>query len=128
MAEINSIQQIVATLRTQLASQAGRGHASGSAPRPAASAAAATPAAQLGSLISRRVKAIDPNDPERRRKTFRIFLESVFLDEFGDNLINDHRFYQMVDAVQQTMEQDPEIRSRIEAAVASLLDAPKGAA
>jgi hypothetical protein len=40
----------------------------------------------------------------------------------GDRLINDNAFYLMVDHVQKTMEQDPQLSLSIEKAIASLLE------
>jgi hypothetical protein len=70
------------------------------------------------------VLVIDPDDPQRERKAFRIFLESVLLAELGDELINDPAFYQMVEDVQLQMEGDPELASAISQA-AKLLLAPQ---
>lgn len=131
MSSINSVQQIVATIRTEMANRvkAGGARAAGAASRRNTHAKAKPDVpAQMGSLISQRVKALDPDDPKRERKAFRIFLESVLLNELGAELINDHDFYQMVDQVQETMEQDAHIAGAIRAAVASLLEnsaAPK---
>lgn len=117
MPAISSVQQIVATLRAEMAGHVARRN------RPAgARAPAAAPAqAPMGSLISQRVRALDPDDPKRNSKAFRIFLESVLLSEFGMELINDPAFYSLVDQVQQQMAQDPRIAEAIGRAVASLL-------
>ncbi len=77
----------------------------------------------LNTLIGQRVKSIDPNDPQRGRKAFRIFLESVLLSHLGENLINDPKFYQMVDDIQNAMESDPAVSAQIDSAVAHLLSA-----
>lgn len=126
MSSIDSVQQIVATIRAEMAArvkpgerqeraaqgrQAGKEKVGGSAQQ------------HMGSQISQRVKALDPDDPKRGKKAFRIFLESVLLTELGENLINDPGFYQMVDEVQSSMEQDPQIAEAIGKAVAILLDA-----
>lgn len=76
----------------------------------------------MSRLIAVRIKALDPDDPKRGRKAFRIFLESVLLSELGEGLINDPQFYQMVDKIQDTMERDPRILAAIEQAVAALLN------
>jgi len=76
----------------------------------------------MGRLITERVKALDPEDPKRGRKAFRIFLESVLLSELGEGLINDPQFYQMVDKIQDSMERDPRILAAIEQAVTALLN------
>lgn len=62
------------------------------------------------------MRAIDPDDNNRSRKAFRIYLECVLLFELGTNLINEPRFYQLVDEVHRTMEQDAELRLRMEEA------------
>lgn len=77
----------------------------------------------LNTLIGQRVKSIDPNDPQRGRKAFRIFLETVLLSQLGENLINDPKFYQMVDDIQNAMESDPAVNLQIDTAVAHLLSA-----
>ncbi|GAB2842925.1 hypothetical protein GCM10027277_07790 [Pseudoduganella ginsengisoli] len=120
MPAISSVQQIVATLRAEMADHVARRH------RAAGTRVPASPSAQapMGSLISQRVQALDPDDPRRNSKAFRIFLESVLLSEFGMELINDHAFYRMVDQVQEQMEQDPRIADAIGRAVESLLKKP----
>ncbi|HEY5800280.1 MAG TPA: hypothetical protein VIT92_08660, partial [Burkholderiaceae bacterium] len=72
-------------------------------------------------LTRKRVQALDPDDPGRGRKAFRIFLEAVLLGEFGNGLINDPGFYQMVENVQDTMERDPAMAAAIQGATRQLL-------
>jgi len=76
----------------------------------------------MNALIGRRVKAIKRDDPKRGNKVFRIFLESVLLSEFGEGLINDPGFYNMVGDIQQAMEADPELSNAIDKAIVVLLD------
>jgi hypothetical protein len=130
MSSINSVQQIVATIRTEMASRvktAGARAAGVAGKRGARTKATPQVQSRMGSLISQRVKALDPDDPKRGRKAFRIFLESVLLNELGEELINDHSFYLMVDQVQEAMEQDKQIADAIQTAVASLLENPAAA-
>ncbi len=131
MSGIDSVQQIVATIRAEMAARA-----NSAAPRSRSEQmrrenrkTAGSPALQqqrMGKLINQRVKALDPDDPNRGRKAFRIFLESVLLAEFGETLINDPTFYQMVDDIQQVMEGDSRIADAISKAVANLLDPTTG--
>lgn len=126
MAEINSVSQIVALMRTQMAKK----------PRPASISTnvlknqsekkigkkkAADAPGKIEKLIALRVKTIHPDDPKKGKKAFRIFLESVLLSELGDNLVNDPAFYQMVGDIQNAMESDPQICEVIDRAVADLL-------
>ena len=82
-------------------------------------------AASLGAVIARRVQAIDPDDPDRRRKAFRVFLESVLLAELGEALINDPGFYQLVDQVQTCMQTDADLARAMDEAADLLLARPR---
>jgi len=126
MSSIDSVQQIVATIRAEIAMRISPGERQARAAqmRQAGKSKAGSPAQhrqRMSKLIGERVKALDADDPKRGRKAFRIFLESVLLAELGDALINDPGFYQMVDDVQQAMEQDPQIADAIGKAVNILL-------
>lgn len=79
------------------------------------------PANDIAALIARRVEAIDPNDPDRHRKAFKVFLQSVLLAEFGADLINDAGFHQLIDDVHADMEADHELAPALRAATTRLL-------
>lgn len=127
MTSIDGVQQIVAMIRAEMAMRVTQG-----VPRDRAVQIRSASKAKLGdttkshphmrSLIAQRVKALDPDDPKRGKKAFRIFLESVLLIEFGESLINDPSFYQMIDDIQYMMEKDPQIAETISKAVALLLE------
>lgn len=112
------VQQIVAAIRAEMAGRV----PAGTPRKPTDAKPARRPQARTGSLIAERVRALDPADPERGRKAFRIFLESVLLAELGEELINDHAFYELVDRVQRTMEASPQIATAVSKAVARLLE------
>lgn len=122
MSSIDSVQQIVATIRSEMATRVARGEVRPAPKRPARTHDGAARQSRMNALISQRVAALDPADPQRGRKAFRIFLESVLLGEFGENLMNDQAFYTMVDEVQTMMEQDPEMADAMQRAAAALLD------
>lgn len=122
MAGISSVQQIVATIRAEMSSRVGKNDRRGPAmaEKRAQRSKPAQARARMSGLLQQRVAALDPADPERGRKAFRIFLESVLLAEFGEELINDPAFYAMVDQVQLAMEDDPQIAGAIAQAAESL--------
>src|SRR5690349_15870116 len=60
--------------------------------------------ATLEQRIFRRVAAIDRDDPRRRQKAFRAFIEAQILNELGAELNNDAAFQQLVDDVVAAME------------------------
>jgi hypothetical protein len=133
MSSIGNVQQIVATIRAEMAARItpDERQARAAQVRQAGHTKVSSLEQQqqrMSNLIGQRVKALDPDDPKRGKKAFRIFLESVLLAELGDALINDPRFYQIVDDVQKTMEQDPQIADAISKAVNILLSAPSTAA
>lgn len=118
---IGTVSQLVAIIRGELSASA----ATPVKPRTQLSAdkKKTGETKNLNTLIGQRIKGIDPNDPQRGRKAFRVFLESVLLSHLGENLINDPKFYQMVDDIQHAMESDPAVSIQIESAVAHLLSA-----
>jgi hypothetical protein len=59
-----------------------------------------------------RLQAISPDDPERKRKAFRIFLESVLEKELGSAFQSAIQFAQVVEQVLQQIEADPELREQ----------------
>jgi hypothetical protein len=75
----------------------------------------------LATTIARRVAVIGKDDPDRRRKAFRIFLESLMLDEWGAQLLNDPGFQQLVDTVQAQMESSADLRGMMDEASDRLL-------
>lgn len=122
MSTISPVQQIVAAIRQQAASRSASFDA-----RLHKKEVHKTPSRQardLGALIAQRILAIDRDDPSRGRKTFRVFVESMLLSEFGEDLINDPQFYRLVDDVQQEMEGDPALQGSINTAIEHLLKAP----
>jgi hypothetical protein len=111
MTSVDATGRILAQIREQAGAIAGR-------PAPAAKPGTTappkgTPRPGLQTLVAQRVQAIGAEDPQRRRKAFRIFLESVLVSEMGNELINDPAFHSLVDQVQQAMESDPQLRPAI---------------
>lgn len=72
-------------------------------------------------LILQRVLAIDPHDPQRRRKAFRVFMESVLADELGKDLLTDPAWHRIVDDVCRTMEGNAALAPAIDKAGEYLL-------
>lgn len=77
------------------------------------------------SIASRQVAAIDKDDPQSRRKAFRIYLASLLMQEFGTGVANDPGFSSLVDRVQDTMEADLQLRQSMERAGDLLLKAAR---
>ncbi len=82
----------------------------------------------LAALIETRTGQIALDDPHRGRKAFRIFLEIVLLTNFGEELMHDPKFYQLLDDVQTALEADPATGELVRQATAHLLLKQNGAA
>jgi hypothetical protein len=129
VARIDSTHDLAALIRLQVASL-GRmpGSAGAVTNRPSGRASAAPKKAagdappDVASVVARRVHSIDPDDPDRHRKAFRVFLESVLLAEFGEHLINDAGFHQLVEEVQSQMAADPELARHMQSATARMFE------
>jgi len=123
MTRIESSGRIAEIIRKQVDEMRGAGNRTASATREDSKTKPATlqTSAELDAVIARRIRAIDVQDPQRRRKAFRVFLESVLLAELGESMINDAGFYQLVEQVQEQMEADPALTAAIDEAAILLL-------
>ena len=129
MPPIDSVSQLTSLLRAQVEGLRLRGRSNEPAANPGkTSASSSSPSTQatgdglIHYLVAQRVQGIAMDDPQRKRKTFRIFLESVLLQEFGMNLIGDSGFQQVVEEVLQRMESDDELHAAMQEASTLLLE------
>jgi hypothetical protein len=118
---IGTVSQLVGIIRSQLTAIENSAIKSRASTRTKDEQSGTTK--NLDTLIGQRIKSIDRDDPQRGRKAFRIFLESILLSHFGENLINDPKFYQMVEDIQNAMESDSTVKAQIDMAIAHLLSA-----
>jgi hypothetical protein len=115
---VDPTHQLAALIRVQIASLRRRQEAKTGLPARTATLAS-TPAGtpDLAVAVAQRIRSINTNDPQRERKAFRMFLETVLLSELGQQLVGDPAFALMVDHVQSQMESDPDLaRASLEAA------------
>lgn len=119
---IGSVTQLVKVIQTQLAARNADG-AEGKKKAPSGPLSAPERYAQenLGSLIELRVRQIARDDPNRGRKAFRVFLEAVLMSHLGEGLVNDPRFFQMVDDIQSALQADAACKALVARAIEQLL-------
>lgn len=115
---IGAVNDLVAIIQGQLAARTPARSARRGAARPAGPRYAP---GQLTALIEQRVRQIGADDPQRGRKAFRVFLEAVLLSHFGEALVADPKFFQLVDEVHDGLEADPACKQLIGTAIAHLL-------
>jgi hypothetical protein len=124
MEPISGLSQVMESLRRQLAESSARLEKGGRAGKH--DAAAKNRAASVGAgptlqkRIATKIRALNPDDPGWERKAGKLFLETVLLDEFGDQLMNDPSFSQLVDEIAQTIEGQAETKQKMAALVKSL--------
>lgn len=71
--------------------------------------------AQLRTEIARQLGALNPNDPNRRDVSAKVFLEQVLLRELGPDLLTSQRLQSAIRDVQQVMDADPAVRAEFDA-------------
>lgn len=59
------------------------------------------------------LRSLDPNDPRRQQKARRVFLESVLSWQFGDELLLDRGFEEMIAGVQEALHAHPRLEQRL---------------
>lgn len=124
MTIIDPRSTLAVTLREQIAALRVRSHP----PANASSAIGSPPrqAAEMLSVLAQRIRGLDPTDPERGTKAVRLFLEGELVKEFGDALLNDASFPELVDAVQKQMRDDREMAAAVDTLGAWLLERHAG--
>lgn len=75
----------------------------------------------LQQRIASRLGAIDADDPDRDGKGLKVFLEAVFLEEFGAALIDDPSFHELLANVHASMMGSEALARPIRAAMSDLL-------
>ena len=129
---IDATSQLTAFIRAEFAAQArNRAPARKSGGPIVANGSGETPASEaeggsvhdrsIQKLVALRVRALSPDDPQRQRKAFKIFLESVLIQELGRARVDQRRFDEMVDEVLRRMEADETLKSAVQDAGALLL-------
>lgn len=128
MTGLDPASQLAALIRVQVSSlrrPQAAGPGIGRRQQPASAAAAGSP--DLATVVAQRIRSVARDDPQRERKAFRIFLETVLLSELGQELVGDPAFVLMVDHVQGQMESDPDLAKAAGDASRLLLKSADGA-
>ena len=73
--------------------------------------------------LLQRIRSLDGDDPQRPRKVFRFFMESVLSQEFAVALSNDVDLDSLVTPVIDQMESDEELSAAIHKAASHLMSA-----
>jgi len=115
MDPVNRLDQIIQVIGRQMSERASRLEA-GAQPLPAATPSRTARRPSLAVLklkVQERLKALDPEDPRRAEQARRIFLESVLSWQFGNELLLDRGFEEVVSGVQEAISADPHVDARL---------------
>jgi hypothetical protein len=112
MSSISQIDQILRAIRAQTVAlpkprgetvRADRADRSGLSKQP-----------DIPAFVASRVQAIARDDPQRRRRAFRAFLEGVLLSMFGAKIFEERAFQEVLDKTQAAMEGDSQLSAAVD--------------
>jgi hypothetical protein len=122
MEPIDNVSKAMEILRRQMSENLERLRRSGKFPSPPASksAPAGAVSASIQDTVAHKIRSIDPLEPDFDHHAAGVFIESVLTAEFGDNLLNDPGFQDMLSAVRSTMMSDERIRTQLQSLLRGL--------
>lgn len=121
MPNIDSTSRFLSQIREQVSAAALQARTAQGRPAALARPARSSSSPDPQRVLLQRVRAIDRDDPDRRKKAFRIFLESILVDELGKDLLNDPGYHRIVEDVYRTMERNTNLAPAIDKAGEYLL-------
>lgn len=123
MSTIGSTTQLLAQIRAHAVAFRRQHPPAGPAARAGRAASKAAGAApDWTEQVARAVVAIAPDDPQRRRRAFRIYLQAVLSRECGIVEVETAAFQDLVERVQHAIEAAPQLRRAVERAGELLLE------
>ncbi len=122
MDPVSNVSQLVAILRKQLAESQNKPNTSANVSPPPKSALTSgrLNIDELQRKTREKIGRLDPSDPKVQHKSIRIFLESVLTWQFGESLIEDPKFYGLLEDVQNAIESDPDVCQNLTNLIAKL--------
>lgn len=73
------------------------------------------------SQVARAVAVIPVDDPQRRKRAFRVYVQALLARECRVRRVDDQQFQELVDRVIETMESEPRLRAAMARAGDALL-------
>jgi hypothetical protein len=125
MTNIDSTSRFLMGLQQQVSATVQRARVGKAAPARTGQKTGDTAVRDRQGLVLERIKAIPEDDPLRRRKAFRVYLESVLADELGMELLADPAYHGIVERVHAAMDGDSAIAASLEQAGDYLLRAAR---
>jgi len=123
MEPVDHVSKAMEILRRQMTENLDRLKRAGKLPAQPARKSAADPRATIASVqetLAHKIRSIDPLEPDFDGRAARLFIESVLTAEFGDTLLNDPAFHDMISEVQQAMLSHEAIRGQLQSLLQTL--------
>jgi hypothetical protein len=122
MDPISQVNPLLDALRKQLTENIERMRKSGqlATAGKAGAAPAAAGAESLEAALGRKLAALDRRSPEGRAAATRAFVESALVAEFGQGLLSDPAFGDMVAEISATLREDPATCEQLDQMLAGL--------
>ena len=122
MDRINGLSHIMESLRKQFTENATRANKGETSKRPKETSRSARTRRkisikQLENRITERIQLLDRQSGEYSRQATHIFVESVIVWEFGEQILNDSRFPEMARAIVSTLDGDEKVRDKMQALI-----------
>jgi hypothetical protein len=123
MDRIKNINQIMEIVRTQVSGKSSdiRNKKAQTTQGSASSKTGKISQSALKKKITDKLKAIDSEAPLSMQKSKEIFLESVILWEFGENLINDPGFPALIDKIRSTLDENEQTSRNFDRLIKQLI-------
>lgn len=117
MDKINGLNNIVALLRKQIRNpEKNQSKSVDSRSKTDDTEISATSTLELKELEKRlldRIKVVDPDDPDRDKKTIYIFVQTILTWELGENLLKDPNFYELVEKVSELIHSNAGLKNSL---------------
>lgn len=127
MDPLSKISRLSGLLRQQLAKQAGptgRARANSAGAKTDGKPPSRTEReALVRTDLLRRIRSIDGDDEQKRRKVIRYFIEGVLASELGEKVAQGPVLHELTREVQAAMEADPEIKAELNGLAEAMIKA-----
>jgi len=75
----------------------------------------------LKAVLKKRLRAVDDKSKDYDEQVAQVYIAATLSHEFGDNIINDIAFSEMVDDIREQIDSKPEIKDKLHSTIKSLL-------
>ena len=112
MDPLSGVSPVMELLRRQMSEnldklRRGGNSAAGARTPPAVTGQAVAPS--LRQTLARRIRSLDPDEPQFRERAVALLVESILVSEFGEGMINDSGFRVLIRDVAATLVAEPAI-------------------